>query len=413
MTDAQGPSSKQPNGGALFRRLRSWFSTIHQIRSVSESAADSARILQSHLAKADQMAARMDQMAATADQMAARMDQRMDQMAATANQMGVLFEELKQHVWESFRQIGEANQRLDRLSEGLSNELSQTRAQVQGLKREIMFQQRRLSRLGERLAAGDGALPELGAHLVDERVDSLYVAFEDMFRGTREDIKSRLLPYIEQIELADAGRPGKPILDIGCGRGEWLELLRDHHFEAYGVDLNSMMIERCKSMGLNASRGDVIEHLRELPDESRSAITAFHVIEHIPFDVFVYFLDEALRVLTPGGILILETPNPETIRVGATTFYYDPTHRNPLPPIPTQFIVSHRGFVEAEILRLHPVTEERLRENGENVDLLNRVLFGPQDYAIIARRDVEPRENLSDMARKADAPASLEVMPLE
>ena len=192
MTDAQGPSSKQPNGGALFRRLRSWFSTIHQIRSVSESAANSAReSFQSHLAKADQMAARMDQMAARMDQMAARSDQMAataDQMGATADQMGVLFEELKQHVWESFRQIGEANQRLDRLSEGLSNGLSQTRAQVQGLKREIMFQQRRLSRLGERLAAGDGALPELGAHLVDERVDSLYVAFEDMFRGTREDI---------------------------------------------------------------------------------------------------------------------------------------------------------------------------------------------------------------------------------
>jgi hypothetical protein len=117
-------------------------------------------------------------------------------------------------------------------------------------------------------------------------------------------------------------------------------------------------------------------------------------------------LSEALRVLTPGGVLLLETPNPETIRVGATTFYYDPTHRNPLPPQPTQFIVQHRGFVDVEILRLHPVLDERLQGPGEDADLLNRALFGPQDYAIVARRDEARLTNARDIEKMADDMAS-------
>jgi ubiquinone/menaquinone biosynthesis C-methylase UbiE len=360
MNDAFDPSASV----SKLHRLRSWLSAIL-------STADMALVQKAQIARADQM--------------------------------DVLFEELKQHVWDSFRRIDEAkaelNQRLEEISlriEGISRAVDADRAHTQGLKREIMFQQRRLSRLSEELPTADGTLAKAGSDLYDERIDSLYVAFEDVFRGSRDEIKSRLTPYLEQIGIAGAGSPGKPILDIGCGRGEWLELLREHHLEAYGADLNSMMVERCNSAGLKALKADAVGHLRELPDKSLSAITAFHFIEHIPFDIFVNFLDEALRVLVPGGVLILETPNPETIRVGATTFYYDPTHRNPLPPIPTRFIVEHRGFVDVEILRLHPVTEERLQALDENSELLNRVLFGPQDYAIIARRDDELRNNFSD-----------------
>jgi ubiquinone/menaquinone biosynthesis C-methylase UbiE len=318
------------------------------------------------------------------------------------DQIDALFEELKQHVWESFRQIADVNQKSEeKHSEALLQLTTLTQRQdvdsgkILGLKREVMFQQRRLSRLGEELSTGDSVkIQKIAANLYDERIDSLYVAFEDVFRGTRTDIKSRLAPYIEHVMLAGAGSPGKPILDIGCGRGEWLELLGEHHLECYGVDLNSMMVDRCKSLGFSVSKADAIDHLRGLPDQSLSAITAFHFIEHIPFDAFITFLDEALRVLTQGGILILETPNPETIRVGATTFYYDPTHRNPLPPIPTQFIVEHRGFSSVEILRLHPIMDEKLKGDDENSNLLNRVIFGPQDYAIIARRDGQITENI-------------------
>jgi SAM-dependent methyltransferase len=256
--------------------------------------------------------------------------------------------------------------------------------QLAMIRREVMFQQRQLTRLaapatGQPLAAAAAAVSA-------QRLDSLYAAFEDVFRGSREDIIQRLSPYAERLAVAGAGQPDKPIVDIGCGRGEWLELLRNKGLAAYGIDINTIMVERSVALGLDARRADLIAHLRDLEDASRSAVTAFHVVEHLPFETLIDFFDEALRVLIPGGILILETPNPETMRVGATTFYNDPTHRNPLMPAPLQFIVEHRGFTDAEILKLHPFTQGLLQEPTEDAQLLNHVLFGPQDYAIIARR---------------------------
>ena len=246
-----------------------------------------------------------------------------------------------------------------------------------------MFQQRRLTRLGEVPGAATHASPDT----IEHRLDALYVAFEEIFRGSREDIKARMRFYLDRIMLSGAGQPGKPILDIGCGRGEWLELLKESHLQAYGIDSNVMMIERARSAGLDAREADLITHLRNLPDASHSAVTAFHVVEHLGFGVLIDFLDEALRVLISGGMLILETPNPENLRVGANSFYNDPTHRNPIPPEPLRFVVEQRGFAEAEILRLHPFpVEQHLKGNDEDARRLNDLLFGPQDYAIIARR---------------------------
>ena len=148
-----------------------------------------------------------------------------------------------------------------------------------------------------------------------------------------------------------------------------------------------MMVECSTALGLDVVHGDLLEHLRSLESKSRSAVTAFHVVEHLPLAVLVDFLDEALRVLTPGGLLLLETPNPENMRVGATTFYSDPTHRNPIPPDTLRFIVEHRGFTETEILRLHPdASSDQLQANDENFRHLNALLFGPRDYSIVARR---------------------------
>lgn len=254
---------------------------------------------------------------------------------------------------------------------------------LDGLKREIMFQQRRLTRLGEAPVAATHA----GSDTTDHRLDEFYVAFEEVFRGSREDIKGRMRPYLDRLMLCGAGQSGKPILDIGCGRGEWLELLKERHLAAYGIDSNLMMVERARSLGLDAREADLIAHLRELPDESRSAVTAFHVVEHLGFGVLIDFLDEALRVLMPGGMLLLETPNPENLRVGANSFYNDPTHRNPIPPEPLRFLVDQRGFAEVEILRLHPFPlEEHLKASNADTRRLNDFLFGPQDYAVIARR---------------------------
>ena len=254
-------------------------------------------------------------------------------------------------------------------------------AELAMVRREVMFQQRRLTRLGEAPLASHAARVGLAG-----RHDSLYAAFEDVFRGGRADIKQRMSVHVARLALAGAGAPGTPVVDIGCGRGEWLELLGERGMAGYGIDTNAIMVERCVSAGLDARQEDLLTHLGALGDASRSAVTAFHVVEHLPFEVMVDFIDEALRVLVPGGIMVLETPNAETMRVGATTFYNDGTHGNPVLPQPLRFIVEHRGFTEVEIVPLHPFTQGLLEEPTADARLLNRVLFGPQDYALVARR---------------------------
>jgi O-antigen chain-terminating methyltransferase len=217
-------------------------------------------------------------------------------------------------------------------------------------------------------------------------LDAFYVSFEDRYRGTREDIKNRQAVYLPHARTA-AETTGADLVDIGCGRGEWLELLRENGLTASGIDLNRIMIEECHSRGLNATLGDAIEILKTRPDRSLGAVTGFHIIEHIPFDVLVTLFDEVLRVLKPGGMVLFETPNPANLLVAAERFYMDPTHLNPLPSDLVSFIAMARGFSRVEVLELHPVDWQRRDYEDPMLDLLERKLFGPQDYSIIGWKE--------------------------
>lgn len=210
-------------------------------------------------------------------------------------------------------------------------------------------------------------------------LDAFYVAFEDQFRGSREEIKNRFSSYISLVEKAVTDTDNSPILDIGCGRGEWMELLSYQGFQASGIDINNAMVHQCQSLGLNAVLGEGLQYLRSLPDNSLAVVSSFHVIEHLPMQQLVFLIDEVLRVLRPGGTIILETPNPENLIVGACNFYLDPTHRNPIPPATAQFILENRGFTQVEIRRIHPMTENHHLDNA----FLNSLLLGCQDYAVI------------------------------
>lgn len=187
--------------------------------------------------------------------------------------------------------------------------------------------------------------------------DAMYIAFEDKFRGTRGDIKHRQKVYLPYIQTALAETNNAPILDVGCGRGEWLELLQEQNIKASGLDLNTVMIQECRERGLDAQEREVITHLRTLPSSSLAAVTGFHIIEHLPFKVLLSLLDECLRVLKPGGMVIFETPNPENLLVGSYLFYTDPTHLNPLVPETTRFLLEQRGFMKVEIKRLHKYSD--------------------------------------------------------
>ena len=232
-------------------------------------------------------------------------------------------------------------------------------------------------------AVGTRTEPEI-SHLLDP----LYLSFEDRYRGTRDDIKNRQRVYLDLVRECVESTGGGLAIDIGCGRGEWLELLADSGVAGRGFDLNRIAIEESRDRGLDAIFADAIEAVSSLPEKSCSVVTAFHIIEHLSFETLVRLIDHSLRILRPGGILIVETPNPANLVVAAEKFYFDPTHRNPLPSELTSYLLESRGFDNVEVLPLHPVGWHSLkRYDDPMLAYLQDKLFGPQDYAALARKN--------------------------
>ncbi len=214
-------------------------------------------------------------------------------------------------------------------------------------------------------------------------LDGFYTAFEEQFRGSREEIFNRLKVYLPFLEKAEVGTPESPILDVGCGRGEWLELLRESGYTAKGLDLNRVMIDYCHSQGLDVLEEEVISYLRTLPDLSLGAVTGFHIIEHLSFPQLKNLLNEVTRVLKPGGLALFETPNPKNIVVGACNFYADPTHRNPLFPDTVQFLLESQGLSNVKIVYLHPVEGSPFDQEDAGSQLLHNWFFCSRDYAVV------------------------------
>ncbi len=221
----------------------------------------------------------------------------------------------------------------------------------------------------------------------DDRLDAYYVAFEEEFRGSQEQIRATQEGYIADLRAANSVTAQAPLLDLGCGRGEWLALLAEHGLNAQGIDTNSVMVARCHQQGLQARCEDALAALQALPDAALGAVSAFHLIEHLPFSLLHDLLAHAHRALRPGGVLILETPNPENVLVGSHTFYHDPTHLNPMTPTATRFLVRYLGFTDPEIRRLHPYPESaKVPGHDPLTERVNGHLCGPQDFALIAKK---------------------------
>ncbi|SCC93038.1 Methyltransferase type 11 (modular protein) [Thiomonas sp. X19] len=213
--------------------------------------------------------------------------------------------------------------------------------------------------------------------------DSFYRAFEDRHRGSRELIKERLRVYLPLINPLKDIYGECSVLDLGCGRGEWLELTGEAGFKAHGVDLDEGMLAACRERGFSVETQDAVEALRSLPDESQSVISGFHLAEHLHFAALKELVKEALRVLKPAGLLILETPNPENIIVGTSNFYLDPTHQRPLPPLLLAFLPEHAGFSRTKIVRLQ---EAFGLANASTINLLDVLSGVSPDYSVIAQK---------------------------
>lgn len=209
--------------------------------------------------------------------------------------------------------------------------------------------------------------------------DDFYRAFEDRFRGSEELIAERLevyLPFLRALrDQTDVLRG----LDLGCGRGEWLQLLEREGFEARGVDLDDGMLNAARERGLSVENKDAIAELIDSVDASLDVVSGFHLIEHLPFPTRLALIQEACRALRPGGLLILETPNPESILVGTWSFHIDPTHIVPIPPTVMPFLAEYAGFAQSVILRLN---SPPLGDEPTLLDIYTKV---SPDYALVAR----------------------------
>lgn len=219
-------------------------------------------------------------------------------------------------------------------------------------------------------------------------LDKFYVEFEDRFRGTEDDIYQRLEEYLPYVSEYKKTSQKHPVLDIGCGRGEFLRLMKSNDIKAIGLDLNSTMAEKVRSKGFDVIEQDALSYLLDQPSESLSAITGFHIAEHIPFDELITLFAQAYRVLIPGGKIIFETPNPENTLVGSWKFYYDPSHLHPLPPDVLGFTAESVGFPKVTLLKLHPISDkfpaqDKLDETHTLSDIQYH-FYGPQDYSVIA-----------------------------
>jgi O-antigen chain-terminating methyltransferase len=217
--------------------------------------------------------------------------------------------------------------------------------------------------------------------------DALYIALEDAFRGDPIVIRARqhqYVPYVQNVVSQTA-----PLLDIGCGRGEWLNILKDSNIPATGIDTNAASVQECLAQGLNVSHADAISYLSDAKEKSLGAITLFQVLEHLPFPTMVHLLRLALRALVPGGVLIAEVPNSETLSVGASTFWIDPTHERPLFPGLLEFLATEVGYTSVEGVYSSPLApepdfSELAPHVREPLLAMHRQLNGNGDFAIIA-----------------------------
>jgi len=315
-----------------------------------------------------------------------------------------------QAAWDDLQRevLSLRDAQLPRISEGLAT-LQRGLSEVQRLGEELRDQRlpalaarsdALLARLHEqlevsagvvdRLLAGEGLRIDTPAAVeaaLPEALRRAHLAFLDQFRGEREETLARVDEHVSR--LAEHG----PVLDLGCGRGELLEALVRAGVEVWGVDADPAMVEACRRRGLAVVAGDALEVLAAQPPASLGAVTALHLFEHLPAGTWASLIQAAAAALKEGGVLLVECPNPEALRVGANLFWIDPTHRAPVHREAVAFVMRALGLEVVENVLLHPFPpEQKLAAADLPAEVrtlaarLDDLLSAPRDWLLVARK---------------------------
>ena len=281
------------------------------------------------------------------------------------------------------------NRRSDLLLDAMDKRLEAVRLGIRKAQERLEGMSTTLALARAEIAAS----PEPAARPRERLEEARYVAFEERFRGSSEEIRGKLSDYVPYFSGS------APVLDLGCGRGEFLELLRNAGIDGLGIDGNAEMIARCRERGLSAEVGDVIDFVARREPASSGGIFAAQLVEHLPPRLLGEFLESCQSALRPGGRIVLETVNPRSLIALVEAFYRDLSHEKPLHPETLDFALRAAGFREVELrysspvperARLLPMTEAEVGKGAstinQNFEKLNAFLFGDQDYAAIATK---------------------------
>jgi SAM-dependent methyltransferase len=372
--DHAAPSDPSPQGGQQEGLLQRWGKVLYSLTPWGVQH----RLERFQLHYDGAIRTLQDELAEVRDQRLGPVEKRVD---AVEGALGAVSDEtgrLRDEVFPA--SVARSDALLDRLAEELEETASLLERSLQG-----------------------EPFPIAGASPIDEgrlsdALDDVQPLLLESFRGSDEEIRHRLDGYLPDLRTAE------PVLDLGCGRGELLLLLREAGVEATGVDGDAALVQAATRRGLKVIHGDVLEVLRSQESGSQGAVTAIHFFEHLTPATLAAVLAEVRRVLRPGGLVIAECPNPHTLRVGATFFWQDPTHSRPLLPETLELFLKAAGLTPTRRELLHPFPDDQLLtddEGGtqaltdpdvtmlaERVDRLrsrlDEILNGPRDFAVWA-----------------------------
>jgi SAM-dependent methyltransferase len=298
--------------------------------------------------------------------------------------------------------VDEERDRRSDQGESIRRELAALEERLRAETRRMERENAAVLRLVAAPQKGSGAIGEATREDVKPKI-TRQALFQELERGSRDEVKAGAKAYVHHFQ----GR--SPIVDLGCGRGEFLEIAQEAGLLAYGVDSDEDVVAVCRSLGLDARQEDLFDHLAGLKEESIGGVFCSQVVEHLPPELLPNLLAEIARVLQPGGAAVIETPNPATFATHVHSFWRDPTHIRPVPEAALGFAARTAGLVVESVVYTSPVPDDErlhtIETRTQDADIraiveginrmttrLNELLLGYQDYAMVAVKPgpVEP-----------------------